>query len=253
MINQPVIVQSSLPFDISKPVRLPGIAPLDPRKWVHVDEAYREQMSLRRALIRDQPKDVIAYTPNALPAAQELLQTVLDHLPDGFKTTPGGILAPDGHEFRVDIDRPLETIGSLVQEDMCLLQDMDGEHVLTAAVLCFPASWLLSEKIERPLTHIHGAVAEYNDEIAKRVQRLFDGVKPEKPLWRWNALWNDTPDLFQPRSVHDPRQPTDAGTEAFLRSERQCILRLPKTKAVVFSIHSFVLRHSDAQKAYCMT
>jgi hypothetical protein len=50
------------------------------------------------------------------------------------------------------------------------------EHVLTAAVLCFPASWHLADKIGRPLTTIHVPVKVYDETLARRVQRLFDGV-----------------------------------------------------------------------------
>ena len=36
-----------------------------------------------------------------------------------------------------------------------------------------------------------------------------------------------------------------AGEAPFLRSERQCILRLPQSGAVVFSIHTYVLARAD--------
>jgi len=35
----------------------------------------------------------------------------------------------------------------------------------------------------------------------------------------------------------------------FLRSERQCILRLPETEAVVFTIHTTVVRRDDTPAA----
>ncbi|MCY4290646.1 MAG: DUF3445 domain-containing protein, partial [Roseovarius sp.] len=31
----------------------------------------------------------------------------------------------------------------------------------------------------------------------------------------------------------------------YLRSERQCILRMPKTRACIFSIHTYVLGNPD--------
>jgi hypothetical protein len=33
--------------------------------------------------------------------------------------------------------------------------------------------------------------------------------------------------------------------KTYLRSERQCLLRLPETRAVVFTIHTYVLLRSD--------
>jgi hypothetical protein len=137
------------------------------------------------------------------------------------------------------------TAALLVQEDLCILQKSGDEHVLTAAALCFPASWRLSEKYMRPLIGIHEPVDSYDDNIARRVQRMFDGIRPHRPLWRFNALWYDDPGLFQPRSALAPRDVTDAHTARFLRSERQSLSRLPETDAVVFSIHTFVLDKSD--------
>jgi len=49
-------------------------------------------------------------------------------------------------------------------------------------------------------------VAEYDVDVAKRVQRLFDGIKPGRPMWRFNVLEYVRPDLFQPRSETDPRE-----------------------------------------------
>jgi len=77
------------------------------------------------------------------------------------------------------------------------------------------------------------------------VQRLFNGVQPGRPLWRFNALWYDDPTLHQPRSIHARRDHPKDGKGDFLRSERQCILRLPQTNAVVFSIHTHVLARAD--------
>ncbi len=152
---------------------------------------------------------------------------------------------PDG--VRVDIDRgdPLGVLARLVQEDLCLLQKTDDEHVLTGAVLCFPASWSLAEKFMRPLVAIHAPVASYDDNIARRVQRLFDGVKPERPLWRFNLLRYVDPTLHQPRSELARRNTDDNQDFKYFRSERQCVLRLPKTDAVVFSINTYVLKNSD--------
>lgn len=136
-----------------------------------------------------------------------------------------------------------------MQEDLCILHKSGDEHVLTGAVLCFPASWMLAEKFMAPLIGIHAPVQGYDAGIAARVQRMFDGVQAGRPLWRFNALWYDDPALHQPRSAHARREETEAETGSFLRSERQCILRLPQSRAVVFSIHTFVLPRAAAPDA----
>lgn len=238
-----MILQTRIPYDISARA-LPGIAPFDPAQWLDVDDAYADQMAERRRLLEAREAEVLQCAPVALPAARELLNTVCDHLAAhhaGFEVGAGEVTTPDERVVIRDPERPLHTLAHLVQEDFCILQKRGDEHVLTAALLCFPASWRLDEKFLRPLTHIHQTVDEYDAGIEKRVQRLFDGVKVGRPLWRFNALRYADAALFQPRSVHDPRQQPSDGAEKFLRSERQCILRLPESGAVVFSIHTYVI------------
>ncbi|MEO0692470.1 MAG: heme-dependent oxidative N-demethylase subunit alpha family protein, partial [Pseudomonadota bacterium] len=76
--------------------------------------------------------------------------------------------------------------------------------------------------------------------LAKRVQHLFDAIAVDRPLWRANALFYNDPALHQPRS--EGATPRAAGAEAaYLRSEKQVLKRLPRTGAVVFSIHTWLV------------
>nr|WP_246175856.1 DUF3445 domain-containing protein [Roseovarius bejariae] len=223
---------------------MPGIAPLEVEDWIWVDDAFGAQMAERARLLAERRDEVLAVTPEGEGAAQELLEVVLAwlkaHAP-GYRLGASEVERPDGVVVPVERDDPMGTLGHLVQEDLCLMEKSGDEHNLTAAVLCFPASWRLSEKIGRPLTDIHVPVPEYDEGIAKRVQRLFDGVQVGRPLWRFNALRYAEPDLFQPRARREPLE-TQARGLPYLRSERQCVLRLPETRACVFSIHTFVVR-----------
>ncbi|WP_104017003.1 heme-dependent oxidative N-demethylase family protein [Roseovarius nitratireducens] len=235
------ILQQSLPREMAERRPLPGIAPLDPATWLRVDEAFAAQMAERARLLAGQRDDVIAVTEGAGPAMDELLQFVLDWLAehgDGYDISASEVRRPDGVTVPLDHADPMGTLGHLVQEDLCLMEKRGEEHVLTAAVLCFPASWRLAEKIGRPLTAIHVPVPEYDVGLARRVQRLFDGVQSGRPLWRFNALNYADPVLHQPRSRVQPCETADL---PYLRSERQCVLRLPRTRACVFSIHTYVL------------
>lgn len=222
--------------------RLPGMLPVDPGDWLRVDEAFAGQMALRDALLAGRPADVRALLPEGAAAAAELLDRVLAEVAGmaGYRVTPDAVTRPDGVTVPLDRADPLRTAGRLVQCDLCLLERPPGaaEHILTGAVLCFPASWTLAQKIGRPLTGIHSPVPDYDAGLAARVQRLFDAIRPEAPLWRMNALAYADPALHQPRREGEGRPP---GPRPFLRSERQCLLRLPATGAVVFSIHTYVL------------
>ncbi len=243
------VLQSSLPISPwSDPrlSRLPGILPLDPAEWILVDDAYAGQMALRDALIVERREEVLRLDSGAVAAAEEVLDLVLAAVAalPGFEVGPESVRRPDGVKVVLDRADPLATAGRLVQEDLCLMQQVGAEHVLTGAVLCFPASWMLAEKFMRPLIGIHDPIPSYDPDVARRVQRLFDAIRPERPLWRANAHTWDEPTLFAPRAEADPR-PKAARPAPFLRSEQQCLLRLPGTGAVVFSIHTFMVRATD--------
>ena len=239
------ICQSKLPlvpWMDARTSRLPGLNPVNPGDWLRLDEVYADQMAYREALLREHRDNVYQVSQQAKPAAEELLQVIVAELDSmsGFTFGAGNILCPDGREVKIDRNNPLLTAARLVQEDLCIMEKTGDEHRLTAAALCFPASWMLAEKFLQPLTHIHDPVPNYTAEIANRVQRLFDLIKVDRPMWRANYLIYADPDLHQPRSVSDRRKvsPSD---RRWMRVERQCLVRLPKTGAVVFTIHSYVV------------
>lgn len=230
-----------LPWMDARTRRLPGILPVEGRDWLRMDEAYAPQMALRDRLIAAQPGVVLGCLPQARTAADELYATVLDWVraAPGFRGNASCITRPDGVTVPLNPEQPLLTLGRLVQEDLCLMERDGEEYALTGGILCFPASWTLAQKLGRPLTGIHEPVPPYDADIAKRVARLFDAIRPEQPLWRMNYLTYDDFVLHQPRREGEKRpQPTD---HVYIRCERQCLLRLPLTRAVVFTIHTYVV------------
>ena len=240
------ILQRILPDDMCHARALPGIQP-ERGPWLHVDDAYAAQMARRVALLDGQADEVLYLDPDALPAARELLDAALKASPDlGFVQDGDVVTCPDGRKIDVSSVPPLEALGRMFQNDFVLMEKRGDQHVLTGAVLCFPASWRLSEKAGRPLTDIHVPVREYDADLARRVQRLFDGIQVGRPLWRFNQLWYQDPELFQPRSASEPRRVGSGLKEGpYYRTERQTLLRLPLSGAVVFAIHTYVLARAD--------
>ncbi|MEL7212588.1 MAG: DUF3445 domain-containing protein [Pseudomonadota bacterium] len=247
------ILQDHLPFAPwmqAASARMPGVQPIAMADWLQVDGAYAAQMAEKARLLEACRPEVLALSDKAAPAADELLQLVLQQL-DGradFDVSPDRVRRPDGLSVPLAWDQPLETLSKLVQEDFAILVKEGAEHVLRGALICFPASWTLAEKIGQPLTHIHAPVESYTADMARRVQRLFDAARAGQPLMRANALIYVDPELFQPRPQGQSK-PLRAGDPAYLRSERQVILRLPKTDAVVFSIHTYVVAWTNLSVA----
>ena len=210
-----------------------------------VDEGYSAQLAEKARLIAAGRDRVIAATPGAGAAVAELLEFVLGDLlrrPD-FAVSHRAVRRPDGVTVTLEREDPFLMLSRLVQEDLCVLEKRGDEHVLTAALLCFPAAWTLAEKIGQPLLRIHQPVPVYDADIARRVQRMFDGVRPGRAVWRANLLCYDLPDLYQPHFEANPRK-VGRPDSVYERSERQSVFRLPETGALVFAIHTTVARRA---------
>ncbi|MEO0937038.1 MAG: DUF3445 domain-containing protein [Pseudomonadota bacterium] len=234
------VLHKSLPHDMRVPRALPGVQPVT-GSWLRWDEAFGGQMQRREEILRDHRHAVVYLEENARTAAAELLEEALAEA--AWPREGDRVQRPDGVWVTLDLSDPMGTLGRLFQSDFVIMDRPEGRdaHVLVAAVLCFPASWTLAEKAGRALADIHIPVEDYDDQLARRVQRLFDGVQVGRPLWRFNALWYHDAELFQPQR----RTPPKGQETAYYRSERQTILRLPRTRACVFVIHTYVLRAED--------
>ena len=140
---------------------------------------------------------------------------------------------------------PLNLAGRIVQEDLCLMAPGDTGYTLEAASLCFPSRWRLIDKIGKRMVDIHSPVPDYENKLARPVDRYFDKLDINKPVWRVNWSLTDDPDLYQPirktstdyaRSINSK----NAGDLIFLRCERQTLRRLPNTGWILFSIKTYV-------------
>ncbi|MEM8752520.1 MAG: DUF3445 domain-containing protein, partial [Pseudomonadota bacterium] len=223
--------------------RLPGMAPLDEAEWLHRDAAFAPQMAYRDRLVALRPDVVIAGEGRA--GSVELLAFVLDALEahdPAYAMEPEVATRPDGMPVPLDPAQPFATLARLVQEDLLLLEKPERaeEHRLIGAALLFHARWSLAEKMGRPLVEIHDRVPAYDGGLAPRVQRLFDALRPGRPLVRANWLVHGTNELHQPKLFETSAKTQELTGRFWLRVERQCILRLPESGAVVFSVKTCV-------------
>lgn len=235
-----------LPFMDPRMVRRPGLMPLDPGEWATLHADFAAQMAYRDRLAAERREAVIAMAPEGREAAGELLAMLLDHLAARaeWAVGEGSVTRPDGVAVPVDATDPMGTVARLVADDLCVLvpDPGAGEYRLAAAALCFPSRWSLAEKMHRPLTAIHDPVPDYDDELAKRVNRVFEALRPGRPVWRANWTVHASPELFQPLGVDIKLAGRGhaAGDGVYLRTERQTLTRLPATGAVAFGIKTSV-------------
>lgn len=225
-----------------------GLNALDPADWLWPDERFEAEVAERERLLRERPGDVLALLLGAGPAAAELLEAVaaflLAHHADRHRREGETLHGPGGRSVDLADPHPLRAAARLVQEDLCLMQapSLGAPYALTGAALCFPAHWRLADKLGRPLAAIHAPVPGFAERLGAPVDRLFANLAVERPVWRANWSVVESPALFhpQPREAVPDLAAEDAGRRLWVRVERQTLRRLPRTRAVVFTIRTLV-------------
>jgi dimethylamine monooxygenase subunit A len=245
-----------LPFE-SGPYRMAmGLVTVPETAWFEIDAQYKIEMTERARLLAERHAEVFGAEPASAAAREETLSMMLEHLtrvyPAWFVRDRAVLCNKlTGESWIVADHDPLELAGRLVQEDLCLIEAAPDGPRLTAAVLCFPSRWRLSEKLGRPLAEVHGNVPLFAERLAHPVDRFMARVRPDHIAARLNWSLMDDPTLFQPvgkwRTARDESiTEQNAGERLFLRVERQTLRRLPVSAAVLFGIRVHVYRLAEA-------
>jgi len=205
--------------------------------------------------------------PDSVDAQRECLELLLSYLPSRYpelyslsgSAADGSLVLmvhPTGDRYTVsDFARcPLELAARVVQEDLVLMCPTEEErnqhsrenmsrHRMAAACVIFSFAGL-SSKLSGSLSLLHAPVPGFEEQLLPLVNRMFDGLRPDKPLWRNNWGIADSGDLDSPlygdseaaagRSLQ-PLLPQ----RRWLRTEYQTLRRLPRTKAALFTVRTF--------------
>ena len=167
-----------------------GTRALDLDTWLTPDTHRATEVALRNRLLDEQRAHVFGCTPSADAASAETLAMVVDWLRTNTDVSPDELVVdPNEH--------PLAAAARLVQEDLCLMIPRDGSWYFDGGVVCFPTLWLLDEKLGRSTTGVHVPVAHYEEELAERVDRFFDRLTVDRPVWprcRTTVAAQRTPD-----------------------------------------------------------
>ena len=142
---------------------------------------------------------------------------------------------------------PLDWLGRQMQEDLLIMaEDSERGTPLVAGHLCFASGWSLEEKMGQSFLLIHEPVPVFTERIGRPADLLMQRMKPGHPTGR--VGWSLTTD---PSLNHAPRvaerwldkhhgiTAQNVGDRCFLRLERQTFSRLPRTRAVLFTIHTY--------------
>ena len=237
-----------LPFEPGPYRPQMGLMALKPDDWIEVDDTLDRTLAHKRRMLAERHDEVFAALPDTEDAGAEVLEMLAAHLPRRFPTCyarKGTAIAIAATGELIEIDapgvHPLETAARLVPEDLCLMRPTPAGYVLAAACVCAHSRWCLSNKIGRNLAEIHEPVPRYRTTLERPVDRFFDRIRTDRPVWRLNWTIHDTDAPFQPSSP-PPRtiEPDRFPQELFLRVERQTLRRLPKSGDVLFTIRTYI-------------
>src|SRR4051812_47631424 len=145
-----------------------GTRSLPESGWLIRDDDAAAQLRRKRDLL-EHHHDVVSATTathGAEAAAREAAELVA--------RACGAALAPDRP--------PLEAAALLVQEDLCVLDRNAERWRLVAGVVAFPSMWRLPAKLGLPVAAIHEPVPFYAAELAERVDRFLDRLRPDSAV-----------------------------------------------------------------------
>jgi hypothetical protein len=204
-----------------------GLRALDLENWFESDGEAAAQCLEKQRLLDTRLNEVFVALDECRPAAEELATLV-----SRFVGTP----------FLLDDEHPLVATARLVADDLCIMEQRDGQWRLTGAVVAFPSRWHLASKLGQSLDGIHDVVPGYESQLATPVNAFFDRMTPERSFWRLNWTLLDSEELFLPPrvSIRDA-----VPSEWYFRVERQTLRQLPVTKAIIFTIRTYVTSLTD--------
>lgn len=243
MSSKPVYTPYETPL---KPFSI-GLNALDPAAWLEPDGELAAFLEEKDSLCRDHLGEIFYSEPSSVPAQQECLDIIVHHLLDRH----GDVYRRDGDIIRfagrsVDLGDPevlpLMKAGSLVQDDLVILEKREAGWHLTAGYVAFPSAWSLPEKAGLPMEGVHAHVPGFQGGTrnAMMINRIFDNLQPDLPAMRMNWSIYPSGELFWPPERGARAEQTGfKPANNFIRVERQTLRRLPETGGIVFTIRIY--------------
>ena len=216
-----------------------GLQPLPHSKWMLVDADLSQFLNHKieqKKLHQDLVYQALPESEEAQVEFYNLLQRHLinDH---NYQLLKSGDFV--NQEFSLSWENKIRDLWHCslwIQEDICLLEKFDDEYILTAASVCSPSNWDMPSKIGQSVEIIHNPVPGYKEQMSSRVNRLMSGLKPNKSIQRLNWSIQPTGDMFWRSDLKN----YEKSEEKYWRIERQTLMRLPQTRAIVFGIRVFL-------------
>lgn len=160
-----------------------------------------------------------------------------------------------GEVYPIKSDNPLKYASLLIQDDMAIMIEGvdDGQYYLKAGAIVIPGLWRLEDKFNKSLADIHlsGNVPQYAEKLHHSMDKFFQKMSPESPIYRfayfiqtdgalaWSAIMGPE-ETYGEERYDNIAKPMLSIEQIHLRTERQTLRRLPRSGAILFTLHPYV-------------
>ncbi|KAF5009258.1 hypothetical protein FDECE_4551 [Fusarium decemcellulare] len=222
----------------------------EPDFWVELENNYFDMLKRRKDLYKQQGTNILNYGPGSELACRELMEMVLQFLciryPHYFSLTDSNTVFRNrllGVSTDLTSTHPLHVLFEHVPEDFAIMQrdEVDGMYYLRAGFICSSIGWTFGTHFNRQLRAIHTEVNDYEEKMAKSMDRYFSKMPTDKPIQRgawfvedWEPLFV-TPDEYKANGGTRHKGEKVSIDQCYLRVDWQTLRRLPLSGAVVFN------------------
>ncbi|KAF7515472.1 hypothetical protein PCG10_003202 [Penicillium crustosum] len=250
---------------------------LDPSELLPMDKTYKDRLAIRKSILEQNHDVVVAINndqtpeedPRIRPAISELYNFVLrTYLPTRypsmfklnaessiFQNLVTGATWPTTLSPTTPAIQALEILSQTVDDDFLILlpelspnAEEQPKYVLQAYAVCFPAGFNTRKKLGLRLADIHVPVPGYREKMELSMDRFFGRLQVGKFVKRINWSITIETELFAAFSgthavAGEKEEAIEPGElnvdQTVLRCERQTLHRLPVSKALVFTVHTY--------------
>ena len=213
------------PFYDGPPRFQVGLSRIDSAQWLSPDPE-TDWLPLKSQRMDTKPATYYRALPSAEPAEAEAL--------DRIEAATG--------RRRSDRDEPaLMAAGRLVSDDLVVMENAGEGWVATSLLLTQPTFFSLDDSFNRELHQLHAPVPNGAPSLAGKIARVFDRMPAGEVFERFNwtvqlGMERHWPHGSAMREQLKTTPPSAAIDDLALRVERQTLVRLEATNAILFCI-----------------
>lgn len=249
-----------------------GIKTLDHNEWLLLEDTYKNITDEKERITATELEHTVLSQPEAKESVHEAYEMCLDYLMKRYpmyfaldEKDPSMIhnkikdeKIPRDPNAYADTETLIRVLARTMEEDFLILlfDNKTEQYYLRSGSFAFPSGFDPAEKMNLSLKDIHGPVPLYQEKIEKAMDKFFRRLQVGTWVYRLNWGVQSHNKLYAPGLNHaaadEVVEPLDATKldfeNVFLRVERQVLLRMPKTKSLLFTIRTYTTPLSEVRE-----